>query len=449
MDEKIRTIFKKGEKGQAALTFILALMGSMTILVSSLGVLTFNEVKKLNNITKSAQSFYAAEAGIEDALLRVKNQMAYQNPYNLPPVGSASTTVTFTGPLDDLVIVSEGNLQGRVRKVSVNITATPSETDIDFNYGVQVGDGGLVMKSNSQVNGNVYANGPITGPAGGGAGTLPSIIGDAFSAITGGAIGINNLKILESDPGAGDGNGRADRITNVTHDGDVFCVTESGNSPGGCLVDPDPPQPQDLPITDAQINIMKGWAALGGETGTTTISGGDTASLGPIKINGDLILGSNSTLIVTGTIWVTGNITINSNSLVLLSPTYGANNSGTVIADGMISFESNITICGSNGGVLGSCNAENGSYIMFLSTDPSQDENDPAIEADSNILTSILYASAGAIKLNSNVSIKEVTGYKLVLESNAVVTYETGLASVRFSSGPGGTFRINSWQEIP
>ncbi|MCH7541914.1 hypothetical protein IH981_04045, partial [Patescibacteria group bacterium] len=128
---------------------------------------------------------------------------------------------------------------------------------------------------------------------------------------------------------------------------------------------------------------------------------------------------------------------------------YGPNSSGVVLADGKINFESNVTICGSNGGVLGSCNTENGSYLMFLSTDPSQDENDPAMEADSNILTSILYANNGTIKLNSNVHVKEVTSYKLVLESNAEVTYETGLASVLFISGPGGTFQILSWQEIP
>ncbi|OGY27876.1 MAG: hypothetical protein A2Z42_02225 [Candidatus Woykebacteria bacterium RBG_19FT_COMBO_43_10] len=86
---------------------------------------------------------------------------------------------------------------------------------------------------------------------------------------------------------------------------------------------------------------------------------------------------------------------------------------------------------------------------MFLTTNPAASDAAPAMVADSNILTSILYASDGAIKLNSNVHVKEVTGYKLILESNATVTYETGLANVNFTSGPGGAFQINSWQEIP
>ena len=86
---------------------------------------------------------------------------------------------------------------------------------------------------------------------------------------------------------------------------------------------------------------------------------------------------------------------------------------------------------------------------MLLSTSTKTSDTDPAVEAFSNILTSILYASAGAIKLNSNVHVKEVTGYMLRLESNATVTYETGLANVNFTSGPGGAFQIKSWQEIP
>ncbi|OGY25278.1 MAG: hypothetical protein A2Z11_02850 [Candidatus Woykebacteria bacterium RBG_16_43_9] len=437
---RLKSFNSRSEKGQATLTFILALLGSAMILVGALSVLTFNEVKKLNNIVKSAQSYYAAEAGIEDAVLRVKNGMSYQTSYNLI-VGSGDTDVTLTGPLDNLTITSAGDVNGRIRKVAINLTATPSEEDVDFNYGVQVGEGGLVMKSNSNILGNVYSNGPISGASN------SFVKGDAYSVVTGGAAGIDQMTIRESSPGAGDGNAHANRITRTTADGILYCQTGSSNNKACNTSQPDP-TPQPLPISDAQIDTMKSWAALGGETGSVTIIGGDTASLGPVKINGDLTLGSNSTLIITGTIWITGNFDISSNSLILLSPSYGANSSGTVVTDGEIEIDSNVTICGSNGGVLGSCNTENGSYIMLLSTSPNTSETDPAIEADSNILTSILYASAGAVKLNSNVHVKEVTGYMLRLESNATVTYETGLANVQFTSGPGGTFKINSWQEI-
>src|SRR3989344_560636 len=96
---KVVKKFKHTQVGQAAITMVLALLSTTIVLVVALGVLTFNEVKKLNNIVKSSQSYYAAEAGIEDAVLRVKNNMSYQASYNLV-VGSGDTDVTLTGPLD-------------------------------------------------------------------------------------------------------------------------------------------------------------------------------------------------------------------------------------------------------------------------------------------------------------------------------------------------------------
>lgn len=437
---------KERQKGQATLTMVLALLSTTTVIVVALGFLTFNEVKKLNNVVKSAQSYYAAEAGVEDAILRVKSKMSYASGYSLS-VGDGSALVELTGPLDDLTIVSKGNVYNRIRKVAVNIVAEPATENVDFNYGVQVGDGGLVMKANSEVSGGVYANGPITGPVGAGPGNIPIIKGDAFSAELAGTTGINKVKVQLSAPGETDGNASANTIRDTTVDGTLYCQTGSGNNKPCDPSEPDPDK-EDLPITDSQIASWQSWAEQGGETGPVTISGGSTQTLGPIKINGDLLIQSNATLVVSGTIWVTGNIDIGSNSLVLLASAYGPDSSGVVLASGKVNIESNITICGSNGGTSGSCNPENGSYLMLITNDPSTLDADPAMVADSNILTSVLYAHRGAIKLNSNVHVKEVTGYSLILESNATVTFETGLASVVFSSGPGGSFNINSWIEI-
>jgi hypothetical protein len=437
---------RQKQKGQATLTMVLALLSTTTVIVVALGFLTFSEVKKLNNVVKSAQSYYAAEAGVEDAILRVKDKMSYTNSYTLA-VGDGTAQVDLTGPLDDLTIISGGNVFGRIRKVAVNIVAEPSSENVDFNYGVQVGDGGLIMKANSQVSGGVYSNGPIEGPAGVGAGNIPIILGDAFSAEAAGSDGISKINVQLSAPGESDGNAHANTIRDVTADGTLYCVTGSGNNKPCDLSEPDPDK-EDLPVTDSQISSWESWALAGGETGPVTIAGGATQTLGPIKINGDLVIESNATLVVGGTIWVTGNIDINSNSLVLLDSAYGPDSSGVVLASGKVDIESNVNICGSNGGTSSSCNPENGSYLMLVTNDPSTDDADPAMVADSNILTSVLYAHQGAIKLNSNVHVKEVTGYSLILESNATVTFETGLASVVFSSGPGGAFKINSWLEV-
>ena len=60
----------------------------------------------------------------------------------------------------------------------------------------------------------------------------------------------------------------------------------------------------------------------------------------------------------------------------------------------------------------------------------------------------VSYASHGQITLQQSVSVKEVTAYKIILQNSANVTYDTGLPSVLFESGPAGGYDITSWKEI-
>lgn len=426
----------KNEKGQMALVTVVTILAAGVVLVVALGILTFNEIKKINNVEKSLQSYYAAEAGVEDAILRVRTpSMDYTSSYTLA-LGSVSTTVTIDGPLEDLDIVSTGNSEGRVRKVAVNLNATPSNLNSNFNYGVQVGAGGLVMAANSKVLGNVYSNGNIVGAL-----SHPEIVGDAFSA--GGTI--NLMDMVKTEPAASDGNGHSNEIHNSNMEGTPFCTTGSGNNKP-CTPASDPAAIP-LPLTDDDITILKNQAASGGEQTTTTISG-DVNTLGPRKINGDLTIDSNSELTVTGTIWVTGDIILNQNILIKLDSGFGSE-SGTFVADGKIDLDSNVNVCGSDGGTKLLCNPNTSeSYIMFLSTNTSTSSSDPAISMRANTDAAILYSSAGLTIVFAHTDVFEITAFQLEIESNASVSYVSGLADTDFSSGPGGVFSIYSWQEV-
>jgi len=173
-----RNFYLKNENGQIMLLVLLLILSISVILSTAVAALILNELKAANNVVKSAQSYYAAEAGVEDAVYRIKNNISYSNPYTFT-VGDGTATVDASGPLNNLVITSKGDVNNRIRKVAVNLVATPTTTDVSFNYGVQVGYGGLHMGNNSIINGNVYSNGPIFNPAAGGTST---IIGTAFSA---------------------------------------------------------------------------------------------------------------------------------------------------------------------------------------------------------------------------------------------------------------------------
>lgn len=172
-------IFKyiKHEFGQAALVMVLVVMVIILIVIASIGLLTYNDLRTIGNTVSSSQSYYTSEAGIEDALYRIMRGKSYTASYNLT-VGSGTTAVSISGPLTSLTVVSTGNVDNRVRKLEVDMGTSESSTDVAFNYGIQVGFGGLSMDNNAGVTGNVYSNGPITG-------------GNSGSYITGTAISAN------------------------------------------------------------------------------------------------------------------------------------------------------------------------------------------------------------------------------------------------------------------
>lgn len=172
--------------------------------------------------------------------------------------------------------------------------------------------------------------------------------------------------------------------------------------------------------------------------------------------NGDVFEPSSSSLVITlnGIVWIRGDIDLPMNSVIQLSSGYGAT-SGIIIADydsdtsikGKIDTGNGTLICGSQGydSSTNECYASNGSYIMLLST---YSGTDTAIEISNNASGAIYYAYAGKANVSNNANdVKEVTAYKLSLDAGASVTYESGLASTVFSTGPGGGWIVNSWNE--
>ncbi len=212
-----------------------------------------------------------------------------------------------------------------------------------------------------------------------------------------------------------------------------------------------------LPISDGNIADWKAVALTGGTYN-------DAAHCSP---SGDIVLDScvldcdffpdDIKVTINGTVWVKGDIELRGLTGLRLSSAYGSN-SGVIIADkpgsettsGKITVLNNVAICGSEGFVPGnpplSCNGSNGSYVLMLST--YEHDTNYAIDVHNNVSGAIFYAHKGTANINNGASLKEVTAYKLNLSQNASVTYESGLADARFTSGPGGGWIINDWNEI-
>jgi len=284
-------------------------------------------------------------------------------------------------------------------------------------------------------NTNGYANG--SGKTGVYSGTWndlsPSTLDSYFKLYTGGIFGtINGIAVGQ----AGVGDSWAHTITTGSTAGTKYCVV--GTS---CNTSRADPMPVPYPVSDADIAEWKSEAALGATIeGNYTVS--SNMSMGPKVINGNLtVSGNNTTLTLTGVIHVKGNFLIDNNAIVKLDASYGSDDT-VVISDGRITISNNATF--QNSGTAGS-------YVMAITTSDcpisSSCSGNYAINIANNAGAVVLNAQRGTINISNNSSLTEATGEILIISNNATVTYVSGLVDMFFSSGPAGTWTLDSWKE--
>lgn len=408
------------QKGFIALLVAILILVAMVTISVSVANLIIGQHKISANIIKSSQTYFAAEAGVEDALLRLKKNMNWSTPYTLT-VGEGTSNVEISDIIGGArAIIAEGNVMERIRKVSIAYQVSTQETS--FYYGAQVGDGGITMRSGSEVKGNVFSNGNAVGP---GTVTDTVVVARNGNKIDGLTIGKDAFVHICKESTIGG------RLTHVSGGSIQDC-------PAGETVDggPNEIQPRDFPITQDMINNWQNEATSSIITGDLTIE--DDTSLGPVKIDGNLLI-KNAILTITGTIWITGTFDTGNNVEVRLDEDSYGDLSGVLMADGNVQIRNNALLKGTS---------SPSSYLLVISNSSSLLEDDPAIDVKNNALGSILFAPNGLMVIHNNVELIEATAYQLLLQNNAVVTYEIGLENLEFTSGPGGSWEVASWREI-
>lgn len=416
-----RSLF--GKKGFAALYIAIVVLIIMLGIALSLAFLVVSQQKILGNSLTSYKSFSAAEAGMEDALLRLTKGMNWLNSYNLT-LGNGASTVEISDIVGGTItITSTGNVNNRIRKVQVVFTITNDQ--VSFYYGAQVGDGGMIIKNNSTIDGNVFSNGSVIG-------------------------GGNNSEIAHSVIVAGSGNilekvkvGEDATVHHCRNSGIGGTLTYVSGGEHSCTyviaekTQPNAVEKEPLPISDSKIQEWKLQAASGGPPiGTKIVSSNE--SLGPVKIEGNLTVNNGETLTVNGTIYVTGDIIFSQNATIRLVSSYGPF-SGTIIADGTITLENGVILNGSG---------QPSSYMMVLSTNSSLDPSVPAIDVRNGVNGGIIYTTNGIIYLKNSMTAREITGYMIQIQENITIVYESGLQDSIFTAGPGGSWKVASWKEI-
>lgn len=228
------------------------------------------------------------------------------------------------------------------------------------------------------------------------------------------------------------GNAQAHNVTYVSAGGNIYCQTGTLNNK---LCDTSQPDPIYIPfpVSEANLDLWKDEAFAGGVYNGNYSVGWAGATLGPKKVVGNLSVAGGGTLTVTGPLWITGNLTLAGGGKIKLAASYGQND-GVIIVDGTISVSG-------GGNATGSGTA--GSYLMLVSLNSSED----AISVQGGAGAMVAYAPYGTITLSGGASLKEATGYKIVLDGGSTLTYETGLANMNFSTGPSGSWSLDSWKE--
>lgn len=284
---------------------------------------------------------------------------------------------------------------------------------------------------------NNYTNGSTKiGQLGGSWNTSSSNINDYyFSIFLGGMNGLiagsSGSQWNQLHVGTVSGTAQAHTVNYTNSTGNIYCKTGTGNNKS-CIDQPDPTYIA-FPVSDSNITEWKDDALSGGVINGDYAVGSAGATLGPKKIIGNLTVSGGGTLILTGTVWVTGNIILNGGGTITLSPSYGTND-GVLLADGTVTV---------SGGAHANGSGQQGSYLMLLSLSDST----TAMTISGGAGAVIAYAPYGTLKISGGAALKEATGYRMLIEGGSSITYESGLTNNNFSSGPSGSWSIDSWKE--
>jgi hypothetical protein len=401
--------YQRGQAMMVATIFFLVV--SMTIIFGLVNPI-LRQQKIASSLTASKESYFLAEAGIEDAAYRLINGLPIESTETID-IGEESATLAMSDLAGGKEVVSTADVRQAVRKVKASLLLGMGAT---FNYGVQVGAGGFTLSNNAGVNGNIYSNSTVTGANG------------AF--VTGSVVAVNSINRVRVGTGS-TGDAKSPRVTNSTVRGSLYCSTGSGNNKP-CNTTFSLPLAQNYPLTNEEIELFKTHAEAGGTIGSQIISGEEN-TLGPVKIDGNLTISTNSKLTATGAIWVTGNLLVENGAELSLDEAYETMD-GVLVVDGTSTL--------SNGSTMGG-SGEEGSYLMLLSTSSSAN----AVTVANNAGAIIIYAPNGGVQLNNNTEVRQLTAKNISLNNGAIINYIQGVINASFSTGPGGTYTISRWKE--
>jgi len=162
------------QDGQAMLIAVILFLGISATIVLGIAAPILKQVRMAQDLIKSKESYFLAEAGLEDAIWRIRSGKNVISGETISLDGSTTTLTVTTFP-NNRVINSTADRGGLIRKMEAKVV---TGIGVAFFYGAQSGTGGFILGNNAGIQGNVYSNGDIVGSPG------AFITGSAYAANT-------------------------------------------------------------------------------------------------------------------------------------------------------------------------------------------------------------------------------------------------------------------------
>jgi len=233
-------------------------------------------------------------------------------------------------------------------------------------------------------------------------------------------------------------------VSHVGSVGNIYCLSGTNNVNGkACDTSRGVPGPMPMPISQPNIDQWKSEAETGGTYNGNYAVDWDGDILGSRKITGNLTVNGGGTLMVTGTIWIQGNLIVTGGGKIKIAPSMGAK-SAVLVVDGYASIDGGAQFEGS--GVAGS-------YPIVVSTSKCPDStscaaNNSAVHLSGGAGAVVLNAPYGKVDIVGGSGVRSASGNMIYIDGGGKVTYDAGLVSPSFSSGPSGGWNISSWKEL-
>lgn len=429
--------------GQASLIMVL-LIGlvaiTSAIATSSLSVANVQIEETVHN---ADQAWYAAWAGVDEMMLRLRARQDFGALYtlNLSLPNNASVSATITGDVNQKTVKSTGYAGGMIKNLEVKVIASSSKAS--FIYAIQAGIGGIdlegqtVIRGSNNTSGNIYSNGAIRGKS--------TSSGNSGSRIFGSVWAVDYVGGLDSPSTGGvyiEKNAWASSLSACRIGGDVKVPQPPTNCPyaGTFTLSAAPPA---IPLASVDVDYWKNQAQAGSIwNGNCVVDGSSldctsgSGSLGNVKIVGNLTVPSGTNPTFTGPVWITGDFVIDSNNIFYTAEGVGTNSIAIVasspddpLSKGHIVTSSNVSFLRNSAGA----------GLIFISENTSEQcSDDPSIETSSNTATVVFVALSGCVHINSNSVLSGILAKRIFVENNSTIEFDPSMARAIVEPESGG-----------